>query len=89
MPRIKHPRQPAVMVGKTARYKENKIVRYVLERAKLGEKTDLNMIMILPFSNGDRRQFWQLLGYSLSGYADLSFAERDCPTTIREARRSK
>jgi hypothetical protein len=32
---------------------------------------------MLPFSNEDRQQFAQLIGYSLGGYSELSYVDDD------------
>lgn len=65
-----HPTQP-IVVDKhgTHRFKENGIVRALLETGTL----DLNKIAIMNFSQEDRVQFAQLIGYSLSGVGDLSY----------------
>ncbi len=34
----------------------------------------MNDLAVLKFSDEDRNQFAQLIGYSVSGYADLSYA---------------
>lgn len=67
MPR--HPMQPLVMVKGVKRFKENAIVRHLLYSGSL----DLNQIAALPFSQEDREQFAQLIGYSLAGFGDLSY----------------
>ena len=51
------------------RFKENAIVNYLLDEGYL----NLNDIAIIPFSNADRTQFAQLIGYSVSGGAGLSY----------------
>jgi hypothetical protein len=57
------PMQPLI----DGRFKENKMVTYCLEN-----ETDMNKLAIHNFSQEDREQFYQLIGYSLGGYADLS-----------------
>ena len=56
----------------TARFRENDVVRWLTE-----EVIDLNKISIQcqlrDFDKYDVAQFWQMLGYSVSGYGDLSF----------------
>jgi len=52
-----------------ARFQENKIVRYLLDQGPF----DLNILARMDFSNEDREQFAQLIGYSLSGFAELSY----------------
>lgn len=53
----------------TARFKKNKIVEYLLDNGGI----DLNQIAMRNFSDEDRMQFAQLIGYSVSGYGDLSY----------------
>ena len=50
------------------RFRENKIVSHLLETY-----TDMNKIAMMDFSDEDRMQFAQLIGYSVSGYSDLSY----------------
>jgi hypothetical protein len=64
---MKNPIQPFVMVDGVLRFKENAIVRHLLDKGGIS----LNDIAILDFSKDDRQQFAQLIGYSLSGYGDL------------------
>lgn len=59
-----HPMQPII----DGRFKENKIVSYCLDN-----KTDMNRIAMKDFTDDDRMQFAQLIGYSLGGYSDLSY----------------
>lgn len=65
-----HPMQPSeIDVNGTVRFKENKIVDFLLENGSL----DMNSLMMLDFSIEDREQFAQLIGYSLNGYSELSY----------------
>lgn len=66
----KHPVQPLEKdeCG-TLRFKENKIVRFLLDAGPF----DMNQIAVIPFDNEDREQFAQLIGYSLSGFGELSY----------------
>ena len=66
----KHPMQPVVMAGKVARFKTNRIVEYLLN---VGE-VDMNHLARLDFTQEDREQFAQLIGYSVSGFCSLSYA---------------
>lgn len=63
--------------GPVIRFKRNEIVDW-LERTG---KANLNEIALMhadgQFSVEDMEQFWQLLGYSVSGYADLSFVRNE------------
>jgi hypothetical protein len=74
----KHPRQPLITDPQgVVRFKANAIVRFLMDCCAQGRRVDLNDIAALPFSDEDRRQFHQLLGYSQAGYWDLPFAERE------------
>ena len=65
------------------RFKENGIVRRLVDR---GGSWDWNQIAIMAQRENvpveDVEQFWQLLGYSVSGYGDLSFIR---PETVNAA----
>lgn len=66
-----HPQQPIVTDDSgTARFKENAIVRFLLDDGP----NDMNRLARMPFSAEDRRQFAQLIGYSVSGYEELSYS---------------
>lgn len=52
----------------TVRFKENKIVSYLLDHGGI----DMNQLASIDFSQDDRTQFYQLIGYSLSGFHELS-----------------
>ena len=66
---MNHPIQPIEDDGKgVLRFKKNKIVDYLLDNGGI----DLNKIAMLDFSKEDRQQFAQLIGYSLSGYSELT-----------------
>jgi ethanolamine utilization cobalamin adenosyltransferase len=65
-----HPIQPLIHDERgVLRFKENAIVKYLLDAGGI----DMNMLAIMPFSQEDRIQFAQLIGYSHSGAADLSY----------------
>jgi hypothetical protein len=53
------------------RFKPNKIVQHLLDNGGI----DLNKIAILQFPKEDEIQFAQLIGYSLSGFGDLSYVD--------------
>lgn len=53
----------------TIRFMSNKIVEYLLDNGGI----DMNDLARLDFSDKDREQFAQLIGYSLDGFADLSY----------------
>lgn len=66
----KHPMQPVYLDDHNiARFKPNKIVQFLLDAGPF----DMNKIALMEFSKGDREQFAQLIGYSVSGYGDLSY----------------
>ena len=69
----KHPMQPVEIDDHgVARFKVNKIVRLLLDAGPL----DLNKLACMNFSDEDRAQLAQLIGYSVSGYGDLSYARQ-------------
>lgn len=53
----------------TFRFVENKVVSFLLKEGGI----DMNRLAMEDFSNADREQFAQLIGYSLSGFGDLSY----------------
>ena len=74
----KHPMQPVEFDARgVIRFKENKIVSYLLDLSTNGNKGGMNQIAVMPFSQEDREQFAQLIGYSVSGYGDLSYVSED------------
>lgn len=77
----KHPIQPVEFdaVG-TIRFKPNAIVKFLLEAGPF----NLNNIQGAPFSQEDREQFAQLIGYSVSGFADLSYVSDDTYLAIQQ-----
>lgn len=67
---MKHPVQPLQKDERgTLRFKKNAIVDFLLEAGPF----DLNQLAVMPFSQDDREQFAQLIGYSLSGFGELSY----------------
>lgn len=68
-----HPMQPLVKDGDgVVRFRPNKIVRFLIDWGR-DKGMSLNDIAILPFDAEDREQLAQLIGYSVSGYAELSY----------------
>jgi hypothetical protein len=60
--------QPTVIDGHgVLRFKQNAIVRFLLDAGP----HDLNQLGVMQFSEEDRRQFAQLIGYSVCGYEEL------------------
>ncbi|MDR9909384.1 hypothetical protein [Enterobacter hormaechei] len=67
------PIQPLVIDGHgTLRFKENPIVRRLLDYST-EHGYGLNEMALEQFDAEDRMQLAQLIGYSLSGYGDLSY----------------
>ena len=65
-----HPPQPLTRAKDgVVRFKANAIVRFLLDAGPF----DMNQLALMPFSDEDRSQFAQLIGYSLGGFGDLSY----------------
>lgn len=75
---MKHPMQTIVMNGKVARFEKNHIVEFLLDAYPGG----MNDLSVRDFSKDDRQQFAMLIGYSVSGFGDLSYAD---PGVVAEA----
>lgn len=70
-----HPMQEVhIAADKVARFRANRIVAAVYEHAAQ-HGLDLNKLAIMGFSDEDHNQFAQLLGWSVSGFGDLSYAD--------------
>jgi len=80
---LEHPMQP---VGfdelRTVRFKENPIIRWMLQQGEVGATFTLNTIAAQRFDPRDREQLAQLIGYSVGGFEELSYAR---PETIEIA----
>ena len=73
------PMQPIVRdADGTLRFRENGIVTWLLHRGSVS----IDEIIALPASDEEREQFFQLLGYGVSGFGDLPFVRRE---TVRAA----
>jgi hypothetical protein len=82
----RHPTQPSEEDEHgVLRFKANAIVRFLLDAGPY----DMNTLAMMPFTDEDRRQFAQLIGYSVSGYGDLSYAEDDAPADAIEQVRNE
>lgn len=69
---MKHPIQPLENDAQgVLRFKANRIVRDMLDFAT-PRGFSMNSIAAADYSDDDRQQFTQLIGYSLSGYGELS-----------------
>jgi hypothetical protein len=85
--RILLPIQPLEYdVLKTLRFRENKIVRYLIDLCRDAGICDMNKLALMDFPIADREQFAQLIGYSLSGFGELSYVT---DKTFKRAERQK
>jgi hypothetical protein len=65
-----HPTQPLESDSNgVLRFKKNAIVNFLLDSSPY----DMNQLAAMHFSDEDREQFAQLIGYSLCGFADLNY----------------
>jgi len=72
---------PMVLVDGEARFRENKIVSWLLD-----QYSDLNTIGVMGFSSADYEHFMQLIGYSMYGFFELSTAtDAVCEQAERKA----
>ena len=76
---LKHPVQPTITDEHgVLRFKANAIIRHLIDYGSIS----LNDIAVMNFDNDDRQQLAQLIGYSVDGYADLSFHDPSIVTEI-------
>jgi selenocysteine lyase/cysteine desulfurase len=69
-----HPIQPLeIAADGVLRFKQNKIVNDLLNKATEAKIMDMNTIARDDYSREDREQFAQLIGYSHSGAGDLGY----------------
>src|SRR5689334_15513925 len=81
-----HPIQPIVKDEHgTVRFQRNQIVEDLLDHASK-HGLDLNAIACREYSNADRQQLAQLIGYSLSGYSELRSYVDDAAYAAAEAK---
>ncbi len=74
---MNHPIQPLALDSNgTMRFKENAIVSFLLEYSRKNG-VGLNELASMPFPAEDRIQLAQLIGYSLSGFGELSYVDDD------------
>lgn len=71
MAKKQNPDQPIITApDKVRRFKSNKIVQYLLDNGGI----DMNQLARTRlFDNDDWTQFAQLIGYSVSGFGELSY----------------
>lgn len=84
------PMQPIVVENGVIRFRRNRVVRALLDHAHAGEKFDLNDIAASEdFSDEERCQFYQLIGYSLSGYHEMGFVTNEEAHKVSAAAREQ
>lgn len=77
---MKNPIQPlAKDASGTLRFKANAIARHLLDTHPA---CDLNTLACMDFTSDDRQQFAQLIGYSLSGFGELSYVDDETYNTV-------
>lgn len=64
--------QPIHVVGEVIRFKKNAIVEFLLREGGF----DMNSLGSMGFSKADQEQFAQLIGYSVSGFGELSYCSK-------------
>ena len=81
----KNPMQPVIknQYG-TYRFKDNAIVRFLLDHNVEGKKIDLNTLAGMEFSQDDEIQFAQLIGYSVIGFHELSYVSDNAAKAASE-----
>jgi hypothetical protein len=75
------PMQPLVWDDTYLRFQENTLVRWLLYN---GGRT-MNDLIRVPATHADRRQFAQLIGYSVGGYSGLSYVDDAAYERVKEA----
>jgi hypothetical protein len=71
---MKHPMQPIELADDDViRFKRNRIVKYMLDAGSEAGIFNLNTIARGDFPSEDHEQLAQLIGYSVSGFGDLSY----------------
>ncbi len=77
----KHPMQKIEVDDRgVIRFRANKIIKDLLDSGAI----DLNKIAMAGYDEEDEMQLAQLIGYSVSGYGDLSYASK---RSVRKADR--
>lgn len=64
---------------KDSRFIQNRIVHTLLELSPI----DMNEIAVMNFTQQERIQFAQLIGYSLDGFGELSYVDDEAYDTAR------
>lgn len=74
IPVMKRPIQPLYLdKDGRPRFLSNKIVEHLLGLCQEHGLCDMNKLAMIDFSQDDREQFAQLIGYSLDGFGELSY----------------
>ncbi len=74
MSKLNQGEQPLVLDDEgVVRFRHNRIVRTLLDVGPM----DMNALALMPFSDEERQIFAQLIGYSVSGYGDLSYVDNE------------
>ncbi len=72
--KLNHPMQPVqIDPDGVIRFKRNEIVRFLLDAGPY----DLNKLAMMKWSDEDREQLAQLIGYSVSGFGDLPYSSKE------------
>ena len=84
---MKHLTQPLCVRYGNVSFKSNRIVYDLLDAATSGERMDMNTIFLGDYTQEDREQFAQLIGYSVSGYHELSYVSDESALKASEEAR--
>ena len=80
----KHPMQPVITDNGVRRFKRNEIVDFIVMNGSI----NLNDIAAMNFSDEDRQQFAQLIGYSVSGYCEFPYVDDDAYNAAVDSERN-
>lgn len=83
---MRHPMQPIyVDTDGRHRFKKNAIVQFLLDNGKY-DMNDLASLALFhdQFSDEDREQFAQLIGYSVSGFQELDYVSDEAWNEAQE-----
>ena len=73
--------RPLVDVNGVIRFKQNAVIGWLFKQGHL----NLNRIPVDELPLEDVEEFWQMLGYSVSGYSELSFIRPETVAEVDEA----
>ena len=75
--------------GLVVRFKANKVVLFLAVKAVTGVKCDMNDIWTAygnkAFSRNDLREYYQLIGYSVSGFGDIFYKTKQDKALVNKA----